>query len=174
MRITCLVFVVALGACTKGQHNVVQAPNGERLAAYKGVVVQKVETGGWLAKNPRVRDNPAYSNWRSEIEMVADQVPASAKKSFSECYEVRNEPGESAFVVQSELVEFDPGSADPLGGPSGRVAVRVVLVDGASKEKIGEAQVTATVGSASGLRGAYEECGLRIATFVIEHRPKPK
>ncbi len=174
MRTAFPVIVIALGACAKGQQNVVQAPSAERLAAYKGVVVQKIETAGWLSKNPRTRDNPAYSNWRSEIEVASDQVPASAKKPLSEFYEIRGEPGQSAFVVQSELIEFDPGSADPLGGPNGRVVVRVVLVDGTSKERLGEAQVSATVGSAGGLRGAYEKCGQQIAKFVIEHRPKKK
>ncbi len=174
MRIPTVLALLALAACTTGKHNVVQAPAAEKLAAYKGVVVQKVETAGWFSKNPRVRDNPAYSNWRSEIDIASDSVPAAAKKPLSEFYEVRNDAGENAFIIQLELREFDPGPADPLGGPNGKIAARVVLVDAATKQAVGEAEVSATISSGGTLANTYEECGRRAAQFVIDARPKKK
>ena len=59
------------------------------LEKYTQIVVSKVDTSVWMDSHPRIRENPAFAQWRSEIGVASDQIPTTAKKFLSKYYEIR-------------------------------------------------------------------------------------
>jgi hypothetical protein len=165
LAILCVTPLV-LGCASAPDLRVLQAPPPARLIAGVAIAVPDPDLRGWLQNNPRVAQDPAYAEWRTELDAVAWQLTAAVREQVAQRFAAAGAAAAPALLLHTEVIDFDLGRRHPLGDGDGRVAVRATLLDAANRQVLGVAEVRGR--AAHDVHDAARACARGVARFLVD------
>ena len=176
MRNLALVSAVRLAAvgCGNSTYMLVEKPDTP-LKRYESIYLSEMKTDAWLESIPE----RARPKWKHVLTHAPKLFKQTAEARLAGSFKVVPKPEEGTLIIESELLEFHPGSRASrvffgllFGAGTAKMVVLCTVVDSEDMSPIGSAKAIGTV-RAGWIGGSaittYTRSGGGLAGFVLEH-----